>query len=193
MEQLIDITTVSKLLSVSISQLRRWDKSGYLPAIHTPGGWRKYKASTIEAFQGNITPGNSNLTAAYARVSSHHQAETGDLKRQSTRISEYCKSKNYNVITVLEEIGSGLNDNRPKLKSLLNLIINHKINLIVVEHKDRLTRYNYNSYKSLIAGYGCTIEYIEEDLPKSFEAELVSDITSLMLSFSARLYGQPQE
>ena len=58
MEQLIDITIVSKLLSVSISQLRRWDKSGYLPAIHTPGGWRKYKASTIEAFQGNISKAN---------------------------------------------------------------------------------------------------------------------------------------
>lgn len=33
-------------------------------------------------------------------------------------------------------------------------------------------------------------EYMKETLPKTYEAELVEDMLSLMSSFSARIYGK---
>ena len=39
-------------------------------------------------------------------------------------------------------------------------------------------------------GFNVTIEIIDVELNKTFEEELVSDIVSLMASFSARLYGK---
>jgi predicted site-specific integrase-resolvase len=35
-----------------------------------------------------------------------------------------------------------------------------------------------------------TIEWIDDVLPKSYEAELVEDMLSLMATFSARIYGK---
>lgn len=103
---------------------------------------------------------------------------------------EYCVKKNYEVGFILDEVGSGLNDNRKKFHNLLDLITNKKINKVVVEHKDRLTRFNFEIIKKLAKGFSVDIEVIDVELNKTFEKELVSDIGSLMASFSARLYGK---
>jgi predicted site-specific integrase-resolvase len=39
-------------------------------------------------------------------------------------------------------------------------------------------------------GYGVQVEWLEDVLPKSYEAELVEDMVSLMASFSAKVYGK---
>jgi predicted site-specific integrase-resolvase len=65
-----------------------------------------------------------------------------------------------------------------------------KINRIVVEHKDRLSRFMVGVFVDFFDSHGVTVEWIEESLPKSFEAELVDDILALMASFSAKLYGR---
>ena len=41
-----------------------------------------------------------------------------------------------------------------------------------------------------VVGRVVTVEWIEESLPKSFEAELVDDILALMASFGANLYSR---
>lgn len=103
---------------------------------------------------------------------------------------EYCVNKKYNVTYIFEEVGSGLNDNRKKFHNLLDVITERKISKVVVEHKDRLTRFNFEIIKKLAKGFGVEIEVIDVELNKTFEEELVSDIFSLMASFSARLYGK---
>lgn len=61
---------------------------------------------------------------------------------------------------------------------------------MVVEHKDRLTRFNFEIIKKLANGFNVDIEVIDVERNKTFEEELVSDIVSLMASFSARLYAK---
>jgi excisionase family DNA binding protein len=46
---LIPIGQVSKILSVSISTLRRWDKQGYLTAVRPSGHQRMYRRADVEA------------------------------------------------------------------------------------------------------------------------------------------------
>ena len=74
--------------------------------------------------------------AIYTRVSAAEYKD--DLDGQAIRLRDHCAAKGYPVTWVVKEIGSGVNDTRPKLEKLLTDPI---VNLIVVEHKDRLTRF----------------------------------------------------
>ena len=69
------------------------------------------------------------------------------------------------------------------------LIIQKKINKLVVEHKDRLTRFQFNFIKKMFESYGCEVVVIN-DIDVSSEEELATDIISLMASFSGKFYGR---
>lgn len=103
---------------------------------------------------------------------------------------EYCTDKQYRVGYVSEETLSGLNDNRPKLHRLFDLAIERKINRLVIEHKDRLARFNFGIFVKLFESHGVAVEWCEEVLPKSYEAKLVEDMLSLLSSLSAKIYGK---
>ena len=45
-------------------------------------------------------------------------------------------------------------------------------------------------FEVFFKSHGVEIEWAENVLPKSYEAELVEDMISLMSSFSARIYGR---
>jgi predicted site-specific integrase-resolvase len=61
-----------------------------------------------------------------------------NLDGQPIRLRAYCTAKGYPVTWVVNEIGSGVNDTHPKLMKLLT---DPSVSVIVVEHKDRLTRF----------------------------------------------------
>lgn len=119
-------------------------------------------------------------TAVYARVSS--SMNKNNLSSQSKRVQDFCAAKGWEVAVVVEEIGSGLNDNRKKLNSLL---MDKTITRIVVEHKDRLTRFGATYIKSLWNGEIVVINEVLED-----EKDLMQDFVSLVTSLTARLYGR---
>ena len=48
MEQLLTLSEVAKILHVSHTTLRTWDKQGKLRCSKTPGGHRRYLKSQIE-------------------------------------------------------------------------------------------------------------------------------------------------
>lgn len=121
--------------------------------------------------------------AIYARVSSSENKD--NLDRQKERLVSYCNAKGYKVSKIVAEIGSGINDKRPKLESLLG---DNTIDVIVVEHKDRLCRFGLNYIQKLLALQGREIEIInpvDDDKEDLFE-----DFVSIITSFCARIYGQ---
>ncbi|MEM6402923.1 MAG: IS607 family transposase [Cyanobacteria bacterium P01_D01_bin.116] len=128
--------------------------------------------------------------AVYCRVSSNDQKQKGDLERQKGRVLDYCVKQGYKVHKVFEEVSSGMNDNRTKLKALFKLVTEHKINRVVVEYKDRLTRFNFGFLDEFFKSHGVTIECVSSQMNKSFEEELSQDIISLLASMSAKLYGR---
>ncbi|MFB2972320.1 IS607 family transposase [Aerosakkonema sp. BLCC-F183] len=191
-EKLLTPVQVCVALNVSIQTLRLWDKSGKLQAIRTPGNQRRYRESDIIKFIGIETAVKvkEQSVLLYSRVSSAEQKTKGDLDRQNTRLTEYAAKKNYKVSYVFTEVGSGMNDSRAKLNRAMQLAIEGKITKVIVEHKDRLIRFNFNILKLFFESHGVEVEYIEETLPKSYEAELIEDMLSLMSSFSAKIYGK---
>ena len=81
----------------------------------------------------------------YARVSSAENKS--NLDSQALRVERYCIAKGYQIVGIVKEVGSGVNDNRKKLVKMLQRDDYH---LIVCEHKDRLTRVGFNYIKVLL-------------------------------------------
>lgn len=125
----------------------------------------------------------NDAVAIYARVSSSENK--GNLSRQRERLESYCAAKGYRVVRTVEEVGSGLNDKRKKLESLIG---DESVKKIVVEHSDRFSRFGMNYIRKLMMMQGREIEVINEQ--SSDRDDLMQDFVSIVTSFCARLYGQ---
>ena len=189
---LVSLKKAAEILGCGTSTLRTWDKNGSLVAVRTPGGQRRYRTEDLDKVQGIVkkTSKKSESVAVYSRVSSHEQKAKGDLDRQKGRLLEHCVKQGYSVTHVMEEVGSGMTDTRPKMLRLLELAVRGEIGRVVIEHKDRLARFNFNIFQKFFESHGVQVEWLENVLPKSYEAELVEDMVSLMSSFSAKVYGK---
>ena len=192
MGRLLSIKDTASYLNVSQDTLRKWDKANKLKPLKTAGGHRRYDIDILDEFIGlkqkeeRETP---IVCATYARVSSNEQKRKGDLDRQSQRLSEYCAKHNLYVKHIIKDVGSGLNDNRNGFKRLTDLIITQQVNKLIVEHKDRLTRFQFNFIKKMFESYGCEVIVIN-GIDVSNEEELAADIMSLLASFSGKFYGK---
>ena len=166
------LSNYAKKLGVGYRTVWNMYKSGKIP-----GAYSLSTGTIIVPDEKKILGG---LTAVYARVSSSENKN--NLLSQSKRVQDFCSAKGWIVSFVIEECASGLNDNRKKFKKLL---FNKLVSRIVVEHKDRLTRFGFNYIKDLWDGEIVIINEVVED-----EKDLMQDFVSLVTSFTARLYGR---
>lgn len=124
----------------------------------------------------------SNETCViYCRVSSHAQKES--LERQRKRCEEFCLANGWKITSQVCEVASGMNDRRPKLIKL----INSDAKRIVVEHKDRLTRFGFNYLEILLKRLGTEIVVINS--VNDDNDDIIKDLVSIITSFCCRLYG----
>lgn len=138
MNKLLSISEAAKVLGVSESMLRRWEREGrLLPDERTEGGQRRYKLSAIRP-QLTHHSTTERKTIAYARVSSHDQK--ADLERQKQVLELYCSSPGWKF-EVLSDLGSGINYHKNNLKSLIQSIIDNEVGRLVLTPKDRLLRF----------------------------------------------------
>lgn len=190
MKQLVSIGKAADMLGVSIDTLRIWEEQGKISPVYTQGGHRRYKVTEIEEANGSATSSNEIRVGVYCRTSSHEQKAKGDMERQLGRVLQYCVEKDYKVVETFEEVGSGMSDTRPKLLKLFKLVEERKIDKVIVEHKDRLSRFMGEFLVHYFGSHNVEVEFMSEILGTSYEQELVADMLSLMSSFSARIYGR---
>lgn len=189
---LLTISQASKLLHVSQRTLRNWEKEGKISSVKTVGGHRRYSMIELNKSLDIKEEKQNNVElpiATYSRVSSHKQKTKGDLDRQSQRLSEYCAKKKYLVEHIIKDVGSGLSDSRSGFVKLSKLVYEKKISKIIIEHKDRLTRFQFGFIERMFNSYGVEIICVEKN-DISEEEDLVNDIMMLMASFSGKLYGK---
>ena len=120
--------------------------------------------------------------AFYARVST--QGQKADFDRQLERLKTYAASRGYQVTKSGQEIASGMNDTRPKL---LKLLTDPQIGKIVVEHRDRLTRFGFVYIEQLFAMQGRSLEVM---FPTDTKYDLVDDFIAVITSMASRIYGR---
>lgn len=121
-------------------------------------------------------------TIVYARVSSNGRKES--LKEQQTRLENYVVLNNLTLVDSYKEIASGMNDNR----TVLNKIFQRTDwDILLVENKDRLTRFGFNFIKILLEQQGKKIITINDT--DDNKKDLMKDLISVIYSFSTRMYG----
>ena len=152
----------------------RWFKSGTLPvpAIQT-------KSRTILVQEPDDVIGK---VAIYGRVSSSDQKN--DLNRQIARLADYATKQKLTVSSTVAEVGSGLNGKRRKL---LRLLADQKVTTIIVEHRDRLARFGFEMVEACLQARGGQIIVLDNT---EVSDDLVRDMTELLTSLCARLYGK---
>ena len=161
------LSRVAKELGITKMTLWNWKAKGLLE-FHKIGSLNFIDLDTFNKLKG-IKENKNDIIVIYARVSSSENKS--NLESQKNRLINYCNAKGYQVSKVITEIGSGVNDTRPKLEKLLR---EQNFTKIIVEHKDRLTRFGFNYIKTLLEKNNINIEVVnnvaseKEDLIQDF-------------------------
>jgi putative resolvase len=164
-------------LGVCLATLLRWEEGGKIKTIKTPNGQRRYDIDSVIA-TGSI---NERSVILYARVSGHRQKP--DLERQASfLLSQFPEAE------LVTEVGSGLNYKRKKLLAILERVLAGNVRLLVVGHKDRLSRFGFDFFQWLCGKFNCKIVVLNQT-NLSPEREMVEDILAIVHVFSCRLYG----
>ena len=167
------LSKYAKELGVDYRTAWNWFKSGKIEGVYqTPTG-------TVIVPDIKNEQSKTYGVILYARTSSSQNKDL--LDNQVKRLEDYAAAKGYKVKQVVKEFGSGLNDERKQLTKILQ---ENKYDKIIVEHKDRLTRFGFN-YIQLLTGD--RIEVMNESKEK--DEDLVKDLISIIHCFSARIYG----
>jgi predicted site-specific integrase-resolvase len=171
------LSDYARQMGVRYETAWRWFRDGKIQG-------RRIGPHTIIITEGRDEPQPPppQRVAIYTRVSSAENMS--NLDGQVERLVAYCAARGYPVAKVVKEVGSGVNDARPKL---LALLADQSIGLIVVEHKDRLTRFGFRYLDTLLTTQGRAIEVVNQ--AENGTEDLLADLTTIVYSFCARLYG----
>jgi putative resolvase len=171
------LSTFAKDKGVSYKTVWRWWKAGIIKGKQMPSG-------TVILDKEFIPTSNSDIKIViYARVSSSQNKD--NLESQADRLQQYAIAKGYQIIKVVKEIGSGLNDKRPKLLEVLD---KDQFDILLVEHSDRLTRFGASYIESLLKLTNRKLEIV--NVVDNDEQDLIQDFVSVITSFCARIYGK---
>ncbi|PWR15996.1 IS607 family transposase [Micromonospora sicca] len=153
----------------------RWFREGTMPvpARRLPSGTIMVEV-TDDARQGQVV--------VYARVSSADQR--ADLDRQVARVTAWVTGRDMAVARVVTEVGSALNGRR---KKFLGLLRDPAVSTIVVEHRDRFARFGAEYVEAALAAQGRRLMVVD---PAEVDDDLVRDVTEILTSLCARLYGR---
>lgn len=176
----------AELLNVTVKTLQRWDREKTLVANRTPTNRRYYTYDQYLQFKGIGRDADSRKIVIYTRVSTRNQAD--DLENQVDFLQNYVNAKGLIVDEVIRDYGSGLNYNRKKWNQLLGEVMENKVKMIFVSHKDRFVRFGFDWFEKFCNKFNVEIVVVKNDKLSPHE-ELVQDILSILHVFSFRLYG----
>ena len=190
---------VAELLGVTVPTVIRYCETNLLPFHKTEFGHRRILAEDVYNYLAsqNLVYDDTDSTKSdviYARVSTHKQAERGDLEQQVEKVKLYAIDQNVHNLIVKTDIASGLNEHRKNLLSLIDMVQKGEVSRIFVLFKDRLTRFGYHYLKKICDFHGVSIIVVSDEVDnKSQSEELAEDIITLIHSFSGKLYDLRQK
>lgn len=182
-KEYIKASEYAKKMSLHIRTVYRYYHNGKIK------GYQDKETGTIfilNPFKNKNNEDNlKNKVVLYARVSSSENKT--NLESQLERLRLFASAKGYQIVKEIKDIGSGLNDNRSKLNELFEKELNN-FEILLVEHKDRLTRFGFNYIDILLKSHNKKIEVI--NLVDNNKEDLIQDFVPVITSFCARIYSQ---
>lgn len=179
----------ARLLGVTTQTLRARHRKGLIEAVQEEGtGHRRYViVDPLLSIRGDGSESTKQRQRiVYARVSSRKQL--GDLERQIASLE--AARPGYRVVS---DVGSGLNFKRRGLLHILDLAISHRLEELVVTHRDRLVRFGFELIEHVLRGHGALLTVLhapDVQGDPGGAAELADDLLSIVTVFAARHHGR---
>ena len=179
--------TVTKILGVTAQTLRNWDKENKLkPTYVKSNGYRYYSEESILSYTQERKTKKELKVIGYVRVSSKKQKD--DLERQKEKIEKYLKEK-YKNYEIIEDIGSGINYNKPGLEKLIEKINKKEVDIITVLYKDRLLRFGFELVEYFASLNNVKIEVLDR-IDKTQDEELVETLKEIIDDTKDKIKGE---
>jgi predicted site-specific integrase-resolvase len=99
------------------------------------------------------------------------------------------KERGYQVVALIAEQASGLNEKREGMNRLLHLIDQQEIDVVLIEYPDRLVRFGFGYLEETFRWKQVRLEVVELPKVQTPPEELVADVLSVVTVFSGRLSG----
>lgn len=173
---------VLNILKISRPTLCHYVKSEKLKVNLLPNGDYDYDDDSVY----NLIGIKTREVAIYGRVSTSKQKN--DLIRQLNDIRLFANKNGYQVTKEYSDVASGLSFDRKNFKDLLFEVINRKIKIVIISHKDRFTRISFDMWKELFEYFDCKI-IVMNDTDNDDEG-IFNDIISLLHCFAMRMYSK---
>jgi predicted site-specific integrase-resolvase len=143
---------------ISSATLRNWAEGGKLDHIRLPGGKRMYNVDGVTSLLGQPTTATATTSSGkhgiiYVRAKQH-----GDLDRQINLLKEA-----YPNHQLIQDIGSGVDFDRPGLCALLERVFDGMVSEVVIMQRDRLTRIGFELLEFIFNRFGVRLMVYSKD------------------------------
>lgn len=137
------LNQVAKMLSVTPTTLRNWEKVGKVKFDRTPTNIRFLPRTKLIGLldEQGLYYNDSNSQqkdVIYACVSSHDQKKHGALDRQVHFL--VTETKDLQNVVVLSDVGSSSDDKRKKLQQLIKMVMNDEVKRVFITDRDKLAQ-----------------------------------------------------
>ncbi len=180
-KDLIKISILARALGIHRNTLYIWKNEGKIEFVKV-NTLNYVTRETYNRLMNVIEEKKEERIIIYCRVST--PTSKNNLETQKERLVNYANAKGYKVSKVYSEVGSGFNDNRRKLQKILD---EQDFTILLVEHKDRLTRVGFKYLETLLNKLGKKIEVVNS--VDTNEQDIIQDFISIITSYTARIYG----
>ena len=106
-------------------------------------------------------------------------------------LKQFCFSNGYVLSGVFQDIASGISfENRNDFFTMLDDILDGKVERVVITYKDRLSRIGFDLFKHLFRRFNCEIVVMSEVGSEKLDSqEIFEEIVSLLHCYSMKLYS----
>jgi len=177
---------VLNLLGISRSTLSKYVKQGKIKATKLFSGRYEYDDDSVYALLGK---GGPRKNVIYVRIFSEPKGK--ELKKQIELVNQYCLSHGIMIEDIYQDIGSGLDLERPEFLRLVNEVLNYKIKKIFVLSQFRFSLTGFNFFKQLFKYFGVQLISLNQKENFYFSEEEVYKEVIYFLNFFSSISAPP--
>ena len=178
---------VMKTLRISRSTLLNYKNAGKIRVTQLHNGHYDYNNDDVYQLMNGD---QQRMNIIYSRVSTHKQKN--DLQNQENLLKQFCLNQGLTINRSYKDIASGISfEDRKEFFELLDLILDYKVDKVIIAHKDRLSRVGFDLFKTLFDKFGAEIVVISETGNEKLDSEEVfEEIVSLLHCYSMKMYSK---
>jgi predicted site-specific integrase-resolvase len=178
---------VLNLLQISRPTLTSYVKKGWILTTKKLNGQYDYDENSVYQL---LNKDVKRKTVIYARVSTSKQKN--DLKNQITLLKNFCFQNGWLLDGIYQDTASGISfEKRKEFFILLDEIINHKIEKVVISYKDRISRVGFELFFHLFQKFDTEIIIASNVGSEKLDSqEVFEEIVALLHCYSMKLYSK---